>query len=392
MTTSRRDFLARSVQLGALLGAGVPLLQACGSGGGGSSGKQVTKSIADGLKPEAGPLRIFNYDSYVNPDVVKAFEDKYGVKTEVTTFTTDTEALTKLATKAVKADVHHSMSNNSIDRLITGGIVQPLNKTYLTNLGNINSKFVDPWYDQGGKYSVPYTFFGTGIGYRADRVDPKQVEADGWDTLWKAAKFKGQVSVLDDNREALIMAMLRKGLSDVNTVDQKVIDQALADLTELISLVNVKVNINAYKDLPEGTSSIAHTWSSDLINAANGNLPTGVGPEVLGFWHPPAGKYLVTNDSMGVVAGCEHPVLAHRYLNFLLDNDNAEQNFTFVGYLPALKKFTSDYVVAQKLVPANLANCIPTQDEIDKGLYMKPLGAAGDAIWESAWSKFTAGG
>jgi spermidine/putrescine transport system substrate-binding protein len=391
MTTSRRDFLARSVQLGALLGVGVPLLHAWGSGGG-SSVKPVTKAIADGLKPEAGPLRIFNYDAYVNPDVVKAFEDKYGVKTEITTFTTDTEALTKLATKAVKADVHHSMSNNSIDRLINGGIVQPLNKTYLTNLGNINSKFVDPWYDKGGTYSVPYTFFGTGIGYRADRLDPAQVEADGWDTLWKATKFKGQVSVLDDNREALSMAMLRKGLTDVNTVDQKVIDQALADLTELISLVNVKVNIDAYKNLPEGTASVAHTWSSDLINAANGYLPTGVGPEVLGFWHPPAGKYMVTNDSMGVVAGCEHPVLAHLYLNFLLDNDNAEQNFTFVGYLPALQKFTSDYVVGKGLVPANLANCIPTQDEIDKGLYMKPLGAAGDAVWDAAWSKFTAGG
>jgi spermidine/putrescine transport system substrate-binding protein len=391
MTTSRRDFLARSVQLGALLGAGVPLLQACGSSGG-SSGKPVSKTIADGLKPEAGPLRIFNYDAYVNPDVLKDFEAKYGVKTEVTTFTTDTEALTKLATKAVKADVHHSMSNNSIDRLINGGIIQPLNKTYLTNLGNINSKFVDPWYDKGGAHSVPYTFFGTGIGYRADRLDPKQVEADGWDTLWKATKFKGQVSVLDDNREALIMAMLRKGLTDVNTVDPKVIDQALADLTELISLVNVKVNIDAYKNLPEGTASVAHTWSSDLINAANGYLPSGVGPEVLGFWHPPAGKYLVTNDSMGVVAGCEHPVLAHLYLNFLLDNDVAQKNFTFVGYLPALKKFTSDYVVSQQLVPTNLANCIPTQDEIDKGLYMKPLGAAGDALWDAAWSKFTAGG
>jgi spermidine/putrescine-binding protein len=28
--------------------------------------------------------------------------------------------------------------------------------------------FVDPWYDPGGNYTVPYTFFGTGISYRTD--------------------------------------------------------------------------------------------------------------------------------------------------------------------------------------------------------------------------------
>ena len=38
----------------------------------------------------------------------------------------------------------------------------------------------------------------------------------------------------------------------MNTIDQAIIDQALADLTELIDLVNVKVNIDAYKNLPEG--------------------------------------------------------------------------------------------------------------------------------------------
>ena len=68
MISSRRDFLARSVQFGALLGVGIPLLQACG-GSDSSSGKK-TQTIADGLQPEKGPLRIFNYDSYVNPDVI----------------------------------------------------------------------------------------------------------------------------------------------------------------------------------------------------------------------------------------------------------------------------------------------------------------------------------
>ncbi|MFM2077974.1 MAG: hypothetical protein RJA49_1864 [Actinomycetota bacterium] len=390
MTTSRRDFLARSVQLGVLLGAGVPLLQACGGSDTGSSGPK-TDPIANGLKPEAGPLRIMNYDSYVAPDVVAAFEAKYGTKVEITTINSDTEAFNKLASGALKIDVHHSMAPQSIDRLIAGGKLQPLNKTYLTNFGNIIEKFKDPWYDKGATYSVPYTYFGTGLAYRADRMDPAQVAEQGWDALWKATDFKGQASVLDDEREALVMAMMRKGLFDVNTTDQATIDQALADLTELIDLVNIKVNIESYQKIPEGSTTIAHTWSPDMVNAANAYLPEGTGPEVLGFWHPPAGEYLVNNDAMGVVADCEHPVLAHLYLDFLLDNANAETNFAYVGYLPALSKFSADYVIGQGLVPENLRGCVPTPEEIDKALYFKPLGIDGDAQYTAAWSKFTSG-
>jgi spermidine/putrescine transport system substrate-binding protein len=389
MRSSRRQFLSQSAQLGALLGIGIPLLGACGA----STSKAVKKDpIADGLKPEKGPLKIISYADYVNPDVVAAFEAKYGVKVEISTIDSDAEAVNKLATGQIKADVDHSIANASIGRMIEGGLLQPLNKSYLTNFGNVLPEFNDPWYDKGATYSAPYTFFGTGIGYRADRIDPAEVEAQGWDTIWKATKFKGQVSVLDDDREALTMAMLRKGLTDVNTIDPKVIDAALADLTELINLVNVKVNIEGYKNLPEGSVSIAQTWSADLIGGAASYLPEGVTADVLGFWHPPAGKYIVSNDSMGVLAAAQSPVLAHLYINHMLDNANAETNFAWLGYLPALSKLDADYVVNAGLVPENLRNCVPTLEERTKALRWGRLSPAGEDLYTAAWSKFNAGG
>jgi spermidine/putrescine transport system substrate-binding protein len=391
MRTSRRQFLARSAQLGVLLGAGIPLLNACGSDSGGS-GDQSTEPIADGLQPEKGPLRIINYADYVNPEVIADFEAKYGVKVEISTIDTDTEAVAKLASGALKVDVHHSMASTSIGNLIKGGLIQPLNRSYLTNRGNVLKAFDDPWYDPGAVYSVPYTFFGTGIGYRADRIDPAEVEAQGWDTLWNATKFKGQVSILDDEREAFTMAMLRKGITDINTLDQAIIDQALADVSELIDLVNVKVNIEGYKDIPEGTTTIAHTWSADLIAGAASYLPEGTSTDVLGFWHPPSEQYLVNNDSMGVMTNAENPVLAHLYIDFLLDNAVAEKNFSWVGYLPALTKLDADFVIGAGYVPENLRSCVPTNDDIAKGLKYEALGPEGDAQYEAAWSKFTAGG
>ena len=389
MRSSRRDFLARSVQVGVLLGTGVPLLQACG----GDDKKASPKAaIVDGLKPEAGPLRIINYADYVFLDVIADFESKYGVKVEITTIDTDTEATTKLASGAIKADVHHSIATSSMSNLINGGLLQPINKSYIPNMVNIIASFNDPWYDPGATYSVPYTFFGTGVGYRSDRIDPAQIDEQGWDSLWKATDFKGQVSVLDDEREAFATSMLRRGIRDINTTDQKLIDEALADVSQLIDLVNVKVNIEAYKDIPEGTTTLAQTWSADLIAGAAGYLPEGITSDVLGFWHPPAGEYVVRNDAMGVLANAENPVLAHLYLNFLLDNDVAEKNFSWNGYLPAVTKLDADYVIDGGYVPENLRNCVPTNDEIAKGLYFKSLGVDGDAQYATAWAKFTAGG
>jgi len=374
-----------------LLGAGIPLLNACGSDDA-ASGSQRTEPIADGLEPEKGPLRIINYADYVNPEVVADFENKYGVKVEISTIDTDTEAVAKLASGALKVDVHHSMSSTSIGNLIQGGLIQPLNGTYLNNRGNVLAAFDDPWYDPGAVYSVPYTFFGTGIGYRADRIDPAEVEAQGWDTVWNATAFKGQVSILDDEREAFTMAMLRAGVTDINTLDQAIIDQALADVIELIDLVNVKVNIEGYKDIPEGTTTIAHTWSADLIAGAASYLPEGTSTDVLGFWHPPSEQYVVNNDSMGVLANAENPVLAHLYIDYLLDNAVAEKNFSWVGYLPALTKLDADFVIGAGYVPENLRSCVPTNDDIGNGLKFKALGPEGDAQYEAAWSKFTAGG
>ncbi|MEY4339523.1 MAG: hypothetical protein RLZ14_1373, partial [Actinomycetota bacterium] len=111
-----------------------------------------------------------------------------------------------------------------------------------------------------------------------------------------------------------------------------------------------------------------------------------------GFWHPPAGSYVVTNDSMGVLANAEHPVLAHLYINYLLDNDVAEKNFSWTGYLPVSAKLDADYVIGKGYVPDNLRSCVPTKEEIAKGLHFEPLSPEAMGLYETAWSKFTAGG
>lgn len=380
---TRRQVFGGSARIGLALACGVPLLQACGDSGGGS--KKQTKAIADGLKPEAGPLRILNYDSYVAPDIISAFEAQYGVKTEITTITTDEEAITKLASGAFDVDLDLSAATDTLYKLVESGLIQPLNKTYLTNIGNVAAALRDPYYDKGAVYTVPYTVFGTGIGFRADRVDPASVS---WETLWNP-EYKGVASVLDSYREGLAMAMMRKGLTDVNTSDPAVIKQAGDDLGELTNLMNIAKNINGYTTVPEGSTTVAHTWSGDMMTGI-GYLPEGTGVEVLGYWQPdPA---VINNDTMCVLTKAKNPVLAHLFIDYLLDKTNAQTNFSYVGYQPAIEGLGAQELIDAELVPENLRTCVLTNEQISNGYRYLQLSTEVDALWNDAWSKFVAGG
>lgn len=388
-TTSRRQFLQGSAGLGILLGAGVPILGACGGGDDATGGTQ-RDPIADGLEPEAGPLRIFNFADYVAPETLAGFEAMYGVKVEVTTYDSDSEAVSRIASGAVKIDLHHSAATSTLYKYIDSGLALPLNKSYIPNFANVRKSLLNPTYDPGNQYTVPYNLFTTGIGYRADRIDPAEVEEQGWDLLWNP-QFKGSISVLDDERETITMALIRKGIKDANVADPKLIEQALVDLQELIDLVNVKVNIEGYKDVPEGVTTVAHTWNSDMVGAQN-YLPEGVGPEVLGFWYPADDIGVVNHDTMMVMANAEHPVLAHLYINYITDLANAETNAAWLAYLPAIEGFDADFMINQGYVPDNLRRAVTTDAMIAKGLPMNRLDSDTEILYEDTWSKFTSGG
>ncbi len=389
MGTSRRRFLGQSIGFGAMLGTGIPILSSCG-GGDESGDGPVTEGIGDRRGPPAGPLKVFNYPDYVSPDVLAKFEEQYGVTVEVTTFDVDSEAISKLASGAVEVDVHHSCAPSTLDRLIQGGLLQPLNTSYLSNRSNVLAAFDDPWYDPGSRYTVPYTVYSSGLGYRADIIDPAEVNERGWDMIWDE-RFKGVTSILDDYREGIALALLRQGITDINTTDVDAINLAGEDLQKLVDLVNVKVNITGYTDVPEGATHLAHTWSGDMLAGAANYLPEGTDASVLGWWYPADNKGPVGNDLLAITANAKNPVLAHLYINFLLDAAIAEENWYWNGYLPPIKGIDAPYLIGQGLTPPNLESAVLTNDVIADGLVFKPLPLDADQAWEAAWSRFTAG-
>jgi spermidine/putrescine transport system substrate-binding protein len=345
-------------------------------------------------RPErGGELRIYNYADYLNPAVIKAFGKREGVSVRVTTFDTLDEAFTKLSTGRLEFDVIFT-SPDHLSQLVGRSLVQPLNWDLIPNLEkNAWPELHSPFYDLGPRYTVPYTVYTTGIGYRNDRLggfDPAKLE-NPWDAFWQAQRFRGRVGILDDSREALGLALMRRGVSDLNTELPELVQRASQDLQELNSEVRAKVAISDYETLPAGRMWLHQSWSGDLISAVISYLPTGTPPTALSYWYQRAGGP-VFNDCICVAAKAAKPVLAHRFLNYLLDAKVAYENFAgYVGYQPPLNAIDARALFDKGVLPPSLRNTVVTHEDYANGNAYLTLSSTGQRLWDTSWAAFRNG-
>jgi spermidine/putrescine transport system substrate-binding protein len=240
---SRRGFVLRSAGAVAALSGVGPVLAACGnttgvttSTGGelvGPGGlplarpdKRVTlprweDPIESGLEPETGgTFTVYNYPAYFYKKLLTEFGDKYDVEVQYTPFDNINSGLQRLASGGVTPDVME-ITPDTLDIGVAGELIKPLNLDYIPNLQkNIWPQLVDPFYDGESRYTVPYTCYSTGIAWRADKIKEDIAGMDQpWDIFWESQAYSGKVALLSENRETIGMALLRKGITDINTED-----------------------------------------------------------------------------------------------------------------------------------------------------------------------------
>jgi spermidine/putrescine transport system substrate-binding protein len=423
---SRREFLRRSAA-GLALPSAAAILAACGGTGGttaGNGGEETpelrigtpenpvelqifddNQPIADGLEPEAGPLRIFNWADYFWKRVLDDFGERYGVEWEYETFYNMEEAISKIETGQADFDVFFP-TIDVLPGLVARKLIQPLNHSYLPNLQeNVWPSLADPFYDKGSRYTVPYTIYHTGIGWRTDMV-PLEVEdleamENAYDVYWNG-DYAGIVGLYDDYREALTVGLLRNGIKDVNTGDPAAIETAQRDLLELVDLVNLRFTIDgAYAKLPEGVFGLHEAWSGDMV-ATPYYFPSGEDPRVARYYWPgrgPAGG-TVGNDCLAIPRNAKNPVLAHHFLNFYCDFKVAMKNFSWVGYQPPQNRVDPEALLGpwnekgwvDGYVLDTLATAVIYPEDFEVGLRHVALPAEVDQLWQNAFATVKAGG
>ncbi len=408
---TRRGFLRQSAGAGLLLSGAGSLLTACASGGtAGTSGTipgalplprpnhpvtwpiyKGNDAIKSGLAPETGAtLKIYNWTAYINQAVVNNFATKYNCKVQVSTFNTMDEALAKIHSGQVNFDVFMGVTIDVLGPLIAQKFIQPLNHGYIPNITQAWPDFTNPFYDGKWQYTVPYTIYTTGMSWRKDHVpeNPYQM-ANAWAMPWQA-KYNGKVAILDDYREGISLGLMKNGIFNLNTTDAAQIQASGQALQNLATLTNVQINNNDYTQIPSGQVWIHHAWSGDIA-AAPGYMPKGVPVEVVGYWFPPDGKGPVGNDLNTVLRTATNPVLAHLFLNYLLDVQNALNNISWNGYMQPLTDITPQRLVKEKILPASLMSTAVLPSFFRRGVMELQIPVETNLLWEQAWQAASKG-
>lgn len=408
-SVKRRTFLKRGAATVAGLSA-ASLIQACGSTGAASSkggnlgpgGLPLARPnqpvklpiysgnqpVASGKSVEKGPLQIYMSPDYLNPAVIKDFEKLYRVSVQSTPYETMTEAIAKIASGGAQFDLLVP-EPFYLEQLVVGKLLQPLNLSYLPNLKqNVWTALVSPWYDVGSRYTVPYTVYTTGIGWRSDKLpgfNPAKL-ANPWDALWRIGpKISGLVGILDDQRYGMVLGLLRDGVIDVNSEDSRQLTAAQNALISLVKKTNLKIDTNYYQGIADGTIWLHQAWSGDMALAPS-FAPAGTSGSVLQYWWPADGRGPVEIDPWAVVHGAQNPVLAHHFMNYLLDTTVAFKNFNYTGYQQPIHAMTPEAMIERKVIPPNLRDTLIHEAQFTNGLGVGALSENGQLLWQNAWA------
>ncbi|HEY6495615.1 MAG TPA: hypothetical protein VIZ43_20235, partial [Trebonia sp.] len=139
-----------------------------------------------------------------------------------------------------------------------------------------------------------------------------------------------------------------------------------------------------YSNVPDGQTWISNAWSGDMA-AAESYMPKGVNVDVVGYWFPADGRGPVNNDTIVVLKPASSPVLAHLFLNYLLDLPNVLENISWNGYMQPLTGVTPQVLVKEQILPPSLTSTVVLPSNFKTGLFELQLPVDADALWQQAW-------
>ncbi|HET9672948.1 MAG TPA: extracellular solute-binding protein [Actinomycetota bacterium] len=332
-------------------------------------------------------LRVFQWRDYLSADVVEDFASRHAtadVDVSIESFTTMAEAVERLRRPDGDFDVFFP-TIDTLPGLVDERLLLPLSHELLRSIGNLWPFFLapsGPFYDPGQRYSVPYTVYSTGIGWRRDLVRPTDAPDrldQPYDAYWNP-RYRGAVGIYDDYREAIALGLLRRGL-DPNSEDAVEVASAVDDLIAMVDAVEVEVSAEgAYHELQTGEYAIQQSWSGDLLSAKRFGASAAAATREVAFTWPEGG--IVGCDLTAICARGRNPVLAHAFVDHLLDVGVAFENFRWNGYQPP---------VGDERPPgvrASLGDALLGPEDLGDGRFLRPLAAAADARWRVGWQRF----
>jgi spermidine/putrescine transport system substrate-binding protein len=268
-------------------------------------------------------LNIYNWSDYVDEKTIPLFQAYSNVRVNYDVYSSNDDLLAKLRAGPTQYDIVVP-TNWFVPTYRRLGLLQPLRQDLIPNLTNLDKTFVETDYDPGNKYTVPWQWGTTGLGYNTKRVPGGKV--DSWTALYEPdPSLGGRLSILREVTEVIGCTLIYLGKSPNSTRD--------ADLQQVVDtfkrlrrqVKQLKFSSDTYIDeLAAGETWLAQGWSGDVFQAQADN------PDVR-YVIPKEGS-LRWADVMCIPKDAPHPENAARFMNYVLHPQVAARISKYVSY------------------------------------------------------------
>ncbi|MDQ1326892.1 MAG: transporter substrate-binding protein [Candidatus Poribacteria bacterium] len=266
-------------------------------------------------------LFVYNWAYYVSDKTIPTFEKEFKVKITYDNYSTNEEMQAKIQAGAVGYDLIFP-SDYMVTTMSKQNLLEELNMKNIPNFKYIEERFKNLEFDPGNKYSIPYFWGTTGIGYNSDKVKDK---VDSWSILWDE-KYKGRISMLDDIRGVFNPALKLLNYS-INTTDPTKIEEAKQMLRKQKPLVKA-YTADTYVDfLKSGDIWLAQGYSGDVFQALKVN-------KTIKFIIPKEGTDIWI-DNMCIPKGAKNKEIAEKFVNYILRPEVIADISNFTWYANA---------------------------------------------------------
>jgi len=297
-------------------------------------------SIASELKSSPTELNFLTWGDYIDIAVVAEFEAKYHAKVNFILYESDDARNEILTTSGVNGYDLILVDSTNVSLYKRLNWITHFNSQKAPNLNKVEL----PTLASTGEHLDTCTayFWGTtGIAYRKDLV-PEPITS--WQQIFKPApELKGKIIMSTMSQETVGMALKSLGYS-ITSSNKKEIEAArqllIAQAPAVAGYSAVSIDSKKSK-LVSGEVSVVVTYNSDalMIKEFHSEIEFVVPEEGGGIWA----------DFICLSATAKHPELAHRFVNFINQPEQAAKNALYINA-------ATPNTEAKKIMPDNYLN------------------------------------
>jgi spermidine/putrescine transport system substrate-binding protein len=328
----------------------------------------------DGASRSGQKVVIYNWTEYIPDNVLREFTKETGIQVEYATYESNEAMYSKLKLLGGKGYDIAVPSTFYVEKMRKEGLIQPIDKSLLSNYGNLDASLLNAPYDPDNTYSVPYLWGSTAIAVNGADIDASAITR--WADLWKP-EYAGKLMIMDDVRDNFYIGLKLAGFEN-NSTDEDEIRAAYEKLKTLWPSIKMINSDSPKSPFIRGEVSIGAIWNGEAYMAQE-ELPE------LTYIYPEEG-YVLWVDSFVIPKGAENVENAHKFIDFMLRAESAKAAIEELGYAAPNK-------AAMSLLDDELRNnktVFPDEEDVARGSYHQDLGDA-ILVYEKYWQRLKAG-